>query len=210
MLGPLLSRLKPRLGAVVSGESMVRNGFLTARRLCNAAPTKSLLEAGQVDAGFYQGSALLASAVVATQVIPEDTQVSFIREIIKGFRYLGLCPGCISDQVLVQDFLRKNALAAQNVLLASPTFYFLFSFITGQNLAVCCVRAITGTMRIVPFMGLFYGAFACLAPFATQWYMKSGNKSYEESVTGANIALMLGGARAHSSRTVPMPPHAAV
>jgi len=153
----------------------------------------SFAEAGQFDSGFYQGTSLLAGVLVGSAVIPFETQREGLRQVVSGFRTLGLGQDVMSDEVLVRDYLRKNALAAQNVLIASPTFYFLFSYITGQNLAVCAARSVTGTMRIVPFMGLFYGAFACLAPFATQLVMKTTGKSYDESVSQANIALMLGG-----------------
>lgn len=159
----------------------------------SSAPPKSLLEAGQIDRGFFEGTAILGGVIAASTFVPFDLQVRALKYVIDGFRALGLSREAIPDEILVKDFLRKNALAAQNVLIASPAFYFLFSYITGQSIAVCTARAITGTMRIVPFMGFFYGAFAVLAPFATQYYMRTGKTSYAESASNANMALMLGG-----------------
>ena len=162
----------------------------------SSTPPKNFFEAGQIDRGFFEGTAMLGASIAAAVFVPFEAQLTVLKKVIEGFRVLGLDPAVISDEVLVADFIRKNALAAQNVLIASPTFYFLFSWITGQSVAVCTVRAITGTMRIVPFMGVFYGAFALLAPFATQYYVRSGGTSYADSASSANMALMLGGARA--------------
>ena len=74
--------------------------------------------------------------------------------------------------------MRKNVAAAANVVMASPVFYFTFSAIVGETLAVSLVRALTGTMRIVPFMGVFYGAFAVISPFLVDYFM-------HENVMGA-------------------------
>lgn len=166
----------------------------------SSAPPKTFLEAGQIDRGFVEGTAMLGAAIAAGTFVPFETQLSALKRVIDGFRAAGLRRDAIPDDVLVKDYLRKNALAAQNVLIASPSFYFLFSWITGQSVAVCTARAITGTMRIVPFMAFFYGAFALLAPFATQYYMRTGGTSYADSASNANMALMLGGARARASR----------
>ena len=68
--------------------------------------------------------------------------------------------------------MRKNVAAAANVVMASPVFYFTFSTIVGETLAVSLVRALTGTMRIVPFMGVFYGAFAIISPFLVDYFMQ--------------------------------------
>ena len=79
---------------------------------------------------------------------------------------------------LIEDFMRKNVAAAANVVMASPVFYFTFSAIVGETMAVSLVRALTGTMRIVPFMGVFYGAFAVISPFLVDYFM-------HENVMGA-------------------------
>ena len=79
---------------------------------------------------------------------------------------------------LIEDFVRKNVAAAANVVMASPVFYFTFSAIVGERVAVSSVRALTGTMRIVPFMGVFYGAFAIISPFLVDYFMGRG-QSYE-------------------------------
>jgi hypothetical protein len=161
-----------------------------------SAPPKSFLEAGQIDRGFFEGAAMLGATIAASAFVPFEMQLKALQKVIEGYRAAGLKASAISDEILLKDFVRKNALAAQNVLIASPAFYFMFSWITGQSVAVCCARAITGTARIVPFMFFFYAAFAVIAPFATQYYMAKGGTSYAESASNANIALMLGGARA--------------
>jgi hypothetical protein len=83
---------------------------------------------------------MLAGAIAASVLVPFEAQLTVLKKTVEIFRSAGLSREAISDEVLVTDFLRKNALAAQNVLIASPTFYFLFSWITGQSVAVCCAR----------------------------------------------------------------------
>tara|TARA_B110001452_G_scaffold80054_1_gene65460 strand:- start:1727 stop:2533 length:807 start_codon:yes stop_codon:yes gene_type:complete len=93
---------------------------------------------------------------------------------------------------LIEDFLRKNVAAAGNVVMASPVFYFMFSKIVGESIVVSSMRAITGTMRIVPFMGVFYGAFAVFSPFIVDYFMKGG-QSYEDATGTAGLAMILSG-----------------
>ena len=88
--------------------------------------------------------------------------------------------------------MRKNAIAAVNVLMASPVFYFMFSKIYGMSFTVSCMRSVTGTLRVAPFMGFFYSFFAVVCPFVTQIFMERG-QSYEEAQTTAAIVVMLSG-----------------
>ena len=76
--------------------------------------------------------------------------------------------------------------------MASPAFYFLFALIHQQPLSTSTVRALTGTLRIVPFMGLFYAGFAVVGPFTTAYFMRKG-QSYDDAQGTAGVALMLGG-----------------
>ena len=101
--------------------------------------------------------------------------------------------------------MRKNVAAAANVVMASPVFYFTFSAIVGETLAVSLVRAVTGTMRIVPFMGVFYGAFAVISPFLVDYFM-------HENVLGAAQTYEVRARQAyrtpgipHARHTYPMP-----
>jgi hypothetical protein len=55
------------------------------------------------------------------------------------------------------------------------------------------VRSITGSMRIVPFMGFFYGFFAVTVPFVTQYLMESSGYSYADAQSTAAIVMMLSG-----------------
>ena len=75
---------------------------------------------------------------------------------VELFRGLGLKREHITDRQLIKDYFEKNILAAQNVVLASPTFYFMWHLIHGTRLSVTLARSITGTIRIVPFMVRFF------------------------------------------------------
>eukprot|EP00962_Isochrysis_galbana_P013657 scaffold3871_cov97-Isochrysis_galbana.AAC.16 len=54
------------------------------------------------------------------------------------------------------------------------------------------VQAMTGTMRIIPFMGFFYSSFALICPFVTDAMMRRG-QSYAEAQSTAGTAVMLSG-----------------
>lgn len=95
-------------------------------------------------------------------------------------------------RVLVEDYIRKNCIAAVNVLMASPVFYFAFAKIYGMTIPVSLVRSITGSVRVAPFISFFYGFFAVVCPFVTQFFMERG-QTYEEAQTTAAIAVMLSG-----------------
>ena len=184
---------------------------------------KWLLVEGQVDSGMWQGAALLGAVVAGVQLASEKQRETAINALLGGYRACGLTADKISDRQLIEDYVRKNAAAAVNVVMASPTFYFLFAKMHGQSLAVSSVRAFTGararapparpraaarpphaaaslraprsragTLRIVPFMGFFYGAFALCCPFVTAALVDRG-QTYSEANGNAGVAVMLSG-----------------
>ena len=106
---------------------------------------KWLLVEGQVDSGMWQGAALLGAVVAGVQLASEKQRETAINALLGGYRACGLTADKISDRQLIEDYVRKNAAAAVNVVMASPTFYFLFAKMHGQSLAVSSVRAFTGT-----------------------------------------------------------------
>jgi hypothetical protein len=53
-------------------------------------------------------------------------------------------------------------------------------------------RSRAGTLRIVPFMGFFYGAFALCCPFVTAALVDRG-QTYSEANGNAGVAVMLSG-----------------
>jgi len=194
----------PRLGQRLAASCRVAVIRPARRKLCDSAALKSaeapaaegfgawLAREGQVDSGMWQGAALLGGVLLGVQAASDEQRKTAVTSLLAGYRVAGLDPEHISDKVLIQDFVRKNAAAACNVLMASPAFYFLFAKIHGCSVAVSSVRAITGTLRIVPFMGAFYGLFAVICPFVTSYFMGRG-QSYDEARGTASIAVMLSG-----------------
>ena len=156
------------------------------------AAKESLIVQGQVDSGMWQGLGLLAAVVGGVTVSSEEQRSSAVRTLLGWYRSCGLKESLISDRRLIEDYVRKNAVAAVNVLMASPVFYFAFSKIYGTSFVVSFIRSITGSLRIVPFMGFFYSFFAVVCPFVTQYFMEKG-QSYEEASTTASIVVMLSG-----------------
>ena len=94
---------------------------------------------GQVDSGFWQGSALFASVCLGVAVATDAQRVAAIDVLLEGYRKVGLSEE-MSDRKVIEDYVRKNAAAATNVIYASPTFYFLFAKMHGQSWAVSGVR----------------------------------------------------------------------
>jgi len=127
MLGGVFSRAR----LLARAQPLITRGKDAFVRYSGSAPSstppKNFLEAGQIDGGFFQGTAMLAGAIAASALVPFEAQLTMLTKTVEAFRYAGLSRDAISDDVLLTDYLRKNALAAQNVLIASPTFYFLFS-----------------------------------------------------------------------------------
>jgi hypothetical protein len=141
---------------------------------------------------MWQGAALLAGVYASVTLSTEDQRASAVATLLGWYRACGLKPEMISDRVLIEDHVRKNAMAAVNVLMASPVFYFMFSKIYANSILVSSIRSITGTLRVAPFMGFFYSFFAVVCPFVTQMFMERG-QSYEEAQTTAAIVVMLSG-----------------
>jgi hypothetical protein len=150
------------------------------------------MRAGQVDAGFFQGSALFAGVIIGIQVSSEQQRAAVLDSLISGYRAFGLSEKHVSDRQLIEDFVRKNVAAAANVVMASPVFYFMFAKVMKESILVSSVRAITGTFRIVPFMGFFYGAFALISPFLVDFFMGRG-QSYAEANGTSGIVMILSG-----------------
>jgi hypothetical protein len=53
---------------------------------------------------------------------------------------VGLEKSKITDKQLLEDYFKKNLLAAQNVLLASPSFYFMWHLIHGTSINMSLIR----------------------------------------------------------------------
>jgi len=119
-----------------------------ARKLCTSAPGAAaeaesglawLKREGQVDSGFWQGTALFASVCLGVAVASDAQRVAAIDFLLDGYRKCGLSEE-MTDRKVIEDYVRKNAAAATNVIYASPTFYFLFAKMHGQSWAVSSVR----------------------------------------------------------------------
>ena len=185
------------------GVPLVRNAAAkgSTKRLCvtvaeTAAPAGEvfvarLLREGKVDSGMWQGAALLGGVAAAVQFSSDSQRKAAVGGLLSAYRSCGLSDA-ITDRQLVEDFVRKNAAAACNVLMASPVFYFMFSKMHSQTVLVSSIRAFTGTLRIVPLMGSFYGFFAIVCPFVTDYFMARG-QTYTEAQGTAAMAVMLSG-----------------
>jgi len=171
------------------------------RKLCSAAAEgaakeEGLLAKGQVDSGFFQGTALFAGVMFGAQASSEEQRATALDGLVGWYRTMGVSSN-ITDRQLIEDFMRKNVAAAANVVMASPVFYFTFSTIVGEKVAVSLVRAVTGTMRIVPFMGVFYGAFAIISPFLVDYFMHDNfmgaAQTYEAATGTAGLVMIMSG-----------------
>lgn len=173
--------------------STAKQAESAAESAAEGGTLKWLLKEGQIDSGFYQGAIMLGGVVGGTMMATSEQCTGFIESMIATYRACGLKEELINDKVLVEDFIRKNVLAAINVLMASPVFYFAFAKIMNEGWVVSTVRGVSGTLRIVPFMGFFYGFFAVVCPFVTQYFMDSHGQGYDEAAGNASLVVMLSG-----------------
>lgn len=79
------------------------------------------------------------------------------------------------------------------MILASPAFYFSWHLIHRESIVNCVLRSVTGTLRIVPFMGMFYGSFALLLPFVTGALMQHRGQTFEEAKGNSMMGSLLCG-----------------
>lgn len=85
---------------------------------------------------MWQGLALLSGVASAVSLSSEEQRSSAVATLLGWYRTCGLKEELISDRKLIEDHVRKNAIAACNVLMASPVFYFAFSKIYGMSFVV--------------------------------------------------------------------------
>ena len=193
---PLLQRGVPRR---VASRSLLVAPRCASSRVCSSyskkvpASSSSLAEAAQIDSGFWQGLTVLGG-IAALSVVPGDTKRATTVSAIATYRRLGLDPALIGDRRLVDDFIRTNIVALANVLLASPTFYFMWHLIHQQSVANSLMRGVTGTVRIAPFMVIFHSLFAIGLPFFTAELMRrSPEEGYKAAKGNASKYMLLSG-----------------
>ena len=189
---PPRSQLLPKARQRPLSTVVAEEGAATAESQRSSSLIGWLMKEGQVDSGFWQGTGLLAVVIGGVAMSSDQQKHDLVASVLGAYRTCGLKAEFISDRTLIEEYVRKNTLAAVNVLMASPVFYFMFARIYGESLPVCLMRSVTGSMRIVPFMGFFYSFFAIVCPFATQALMERG-QTYEEAASNAAIGVMLSG-----------------
>eukprot|EP00667_Euglena_gracilis_P009561 EG_transcript_9716 len=157
-----------------------------------AAQESNLLAHWHVDSGFWKGSAILAVLLGLGYLVPTDTQARGLTGVVKTFRALGVTEANIPDPALMNDYFRRQLLAFHNVMLASPSFYFLWHLVHNAGVVTSSVRSITGTVRIVPFLGVLYGGCAVLLPLGTNYLMNRGYEYKDASLKSTAAALFTG------------------
>lgn len=181
-----------------------RDKLFRPRSLCSAenaaskhrlkleAP-KSFAERAQIDSGFYQGAGLLGAALALVFGTSDEQKRRALVATVETFRSWGVKVDNVPDHLLIVDHIKLNLEAARNVLLASPSFYFMWHLIHGQSVPTCVLRGLTGTIRIVPFMGAFYSLLALALPYFTSDFMDRFEQGYEEAKGNAQTFMLLSG-----------------
>ena len=177
-----LQRLRLRMG---------RSGYCSAEG-ASKPTTQNLAAEWHVDGAFWKGSGFLIALGGAAVLLPMETKASGLAGLVQTFRTLGIKETNLSNAELLEDHIKRNMVAGWNVVLASPSFYFLWHFVHKAGLTTSAVRSITGTVRIVPFLGLLYGTCACAIPWATSKLMDRG-QGMAEAKSNASTVVMLSG-----------------
>lgn len=178
---------------VVYRRAKFSNQASSKPQVVTKAAKKSLLEECQVDQGFWLGVGSASAVVAYVKLVPHDTQVAQLRRLVAWMRAVGgISADTLTDTQLLEDFLKRNLVAALNVTLASPAFYFMWHLIHGTPVHFTLVRSLTGTARIIPFMTFFYAILGVGGAMLTNYFMKTGN-DYEAAKGNANTVFLLCG-----------------
>ena len=103
---------------------------------------------------------------------PRDKK-DYLIQVLNKLRSLGINKSNIDDEKLANMFMKCIEGAANNIM-ASPLFYTAWHLIHRQSLPVSVIRGITGTLRITPFMALFYFIAGIVVPYSTNHFMNEG------------------------------------
>ena len=144
----------------------------------SAVVAETFAERAQADAGFYQGCAVFGIAGAAVLFTSDEQKSKGVVKAVDFIRWMGVKAENVSGPQIIKDHVLANARAMVNVTAASPAFYFTWHLIHGQSLSNCALRSVTGTMRTLPFMMLFYGGFAVFLPVLTDIVMDRQEQDY--------------------------------
>ena len=188
-LGAPVRRLGIQPVTRVRGARFCSNGAAKVR----AETQVSFLKQCQVDSGFWQGLVLGGGVAAYLMLVSKEERIRHVQKLLAWWRRVGgVSEDLISDKQLLGDFLERNLVAALNVTLASPAFYFMWHLIHDTPLHITFIRSLTGTVRIIPFMGIFYSLLGVGGAVLTNYFMKGGS-SYEDAKSNANAAFLLSG-----------------
>ena len=182
-----------RLGGVRRNASSSSSSGTTTTTAESVARTPSAFaERAQLDRSVYMGLGWLGLGTFVAYGVSDNTKTKSVVALVETMRALGLNQA-LDDARLIGGFFKTNLSAGINVIAASPAFYFSWHLIHGEGVATCLLRSVTGTLRIVPFMGIFYGSFAVVLPFVTAHLMGEYGQEFEAAKSNTMMGALLSG-----------------
>mmetsp|Transcript_99471 Transcript_99471/g.172674 ORF Transcript_99471/g.172674 Transcript_99471/m.172674 type:complete len:427 (-) Transcript_99471:59-1339(-) len=141
------------------------------RKATRASAMESLAKRAQVDTAFFSGLGLAGVFGVIAYGFPAELKHRMIDA------YLGTVQGLlqllevdrqiISQRQLLEDYLRPALITASNCISSCPLLYFAYHQMHRVSTSTSILRCLTGTVRVVPGVGLAYLIFACAHPVLT-------------------------------------------
>ena len=174
-----------------------RQTFATAKEAAETETKKILQvkkpttfqEAAQVDSMVIAGVIIVGGCTYVAYGTTQETKKDYLIQVLNKLRSLGINKSNIDDEKLANMFMKCIEGAANNIM-ASPLFYTAWHLIHRQSLPVSVIRGITGTLRITPFMALFYFIAGIVVPYSTNHFMNEG-KDYGTAYNYSYYTLTL-------------------
>jgi hypothetical protein len=181
-----VTRTKSRRQASSAEEKSGENIF-------HVKKPKTFQEMAQVDTLVVAGVVIAGGAGYLAYGTTQEEKKDYLVQVLYKLRALGINKSNLDDEKLANMFMKCIEGAANNVM-ASPLFYTAWHLIHRQSLPVSIVRGITGTLRIAPFMALFYFFAGIVVPYSTNHFMNTGkdfDTAYNYSFYTLTLALSI-------------------
>lgn len=164
-------------------------GKTKEKKILDVKKPETFQEMASIDSMVLSGLFIAGGSCYLAYGTTSETKKDYLLAVLSKLRSLGINKSNIDDEQLANMFMKCIEGAANNIM-ASPLFYTAWHLIHRQSLPVSIIRGITGTLRITPFMALFYIFAGVFVPYSTNYFMNTG-KDYGTAYNYSYYTLTL-------------------
>ena len=164
-------------------------GKTKEKKILDVKKPETFQEMASIDSMVVSGLFIAGGSCYLAYGTTAETKKDYLLDVLSKLRSLGINKSNIDDEQLANMFMKCIEGAANNIM-ASPLFYTAWHLIHRQSLPVSIIRGITGTLRITPFMALFYVFAGVFVPYSTNYFMNTG-KDYGTAYNYSYYTLTL-------------------